>query len=138
MPKHNKTGRSKGGGRFVQLHEYIVRSYAWKRLSPLARCAWMEIGFIYNGSNNGKLAISARLLADRLDICPTSAAKAIRELINWGFLDCVRPSAFGRKKLAAEYRLTHLPCHATGDPPSKQFMRAGQASNVVSITKPAE
>ncbi len=138
MPKHNKTGRSKACGRFVQLHEYIARSYAWKRLSPVARCAWLEINFVYNGSNNGKLAISARLLADRLDICPTSAAKAIRDLINWGFLDCMKPSDFGRKKLAAEYRLTHLPCHVTGDPPSKRFMRSSEKSNVVPIARSAQ
>ncbi len=139
MPKkHNNTGRSKGDGRFVQLHEYIVRSYAWKRLSPLARCAWLEIGFIYNGSNNGRLGVSARFLADRLGTCPTSAAKAIRELMNWGFLDRVKASDFTRKKAAAEYRLTHLPCDVTGNLPSKRFMRISQMSNVVAIVRSAE
>ncbi|MFO1103041.1 MAG: hypothetical protein U1E20_09075 [Methylocystis sp.] len=137
MPRHNQTGRSKGNGRFVQLHEYITRSYAWRRLSPLAKVAWLEIGFIYNGSNNGRIAVSARKLAERLDVGPSAAARALRELITWGFLDCMKASSFSQKKRAAEYRLTHFACDVTGQQASKRFMKIG-AFDAVQVVRAAE
>jgi hypothetical protein len=123
MAKHNQTGRSKGGGRFVQLHEYIAHTYAWSRLAPLSKCAWLEINFVYNGTNNGRLGVSARNLAKRLDIGKSSATRAIKDLENWGFLVCVKRSDRLHHKVASEYRLTHLPCDVTREPPTKQFMR---------------
>jgi hypothetical protein len=137
VAKHNNTGRSKGSGRFVQLHEYIAKSYAWRRLPPLAKCAWLEINFIYNGSNNGTLAVSARRLAERLDVSPSAAAKSMRDLIKWGFLDRMKASSFSQKRLAAEYRLTHYSCDVTREPASKRFMRITE-TNVVQITRAAE
>ncbi|CAJ0890845.1 hypothetical protein AMST5_04084 [freshwater sediment metagenome] len=123
MAKTNRTGRSKGQGRYVMLHEYIERSYAWGRLSPLARCAWLAFGFAYNGGNNGRLIMSSRMLADRLGCSKSAAAEAINELLRWGFLDKTRASDFGKTKSASEYRLTHLPCNSTGAPASKRFLR---------------
>jgi hypothetical protein len=135
--KHNATGRSKGSGKYVQVHEYIMRCYAWKRLSPIARCAWLEINLIYNGSNNGRIGVSARQLAERLDVGKTAAANAIIDLMKWGFLDCVKASDFSRKKEASEYRLTHLPCDVAGEIASKRFLRIGKA-NVIPIARAAE
>jgi hypothetical protein len=137
MGKHNNTGRSKGGGRFVQLHEYVARSYAWRRLPPLAKVAWFEIGFIYNGSNNGKLAIPSRRLAEHLDVSPSAAAKAIRDLIKWGFVDHVKASSFSQKRLAAEYRLTHVRCDVTGQPASKRFLVFGKP-DLIPMARAAE
>jgi hypothetical protein len=137
MAKINKTGRSKGGGRYVQLHEYIARSYAWSRLPPLAKCAWLEIGFIYNGSNNGKLGVSSRALGEALGVTHPAAAKAIRDLIQWGFLEQRKSSSFSQKRLAAEYQLTHLRCDVTGEQPTKRFMKIGE-TNIVPIRSAAE
>ncbi|WP_363347920.1 helix-turn-helix domain-containing protein [Methylocystis echinoides] len=123
MARHNQTGRSKGFGRFVQFPEYIARSYAWSRLAPLAKVAWLEIGLIYNGSNNGCLGVSARVLAARLGVSKSSATRAINELVRWGFLDLMKRSDFGKKKSAAEYRLTHVDCNVTNERPSKRFMK---------------
>jgi hypothetical protein len=123
MARHDRSGRSKSHGRYVMLHEYIERSYAWGRLSPLARCAWLAFGFAYTGANNGRLQMSSRTLADRLGCGKSPAARAIAELCQWGFLDLVRASDFGQKKRAAEYRLTHLNCDVTGAIASKRFMR---------------
>lgn len=125
MPKHDRTGRSKGFGRYVRLPEYVARSYPWSRLSPLAKVAWLEIGFIYNGSNNGRLGVSIRLLASRLSSSKSSAHRALDELIRWGFLDVVTPSEFKHKKRAAEYKLTHVNCDSTGEVASKRFMKIG-------------
>ena len=123
MGKTNRTGRSKSHGRYVMLHEYIERSYAWGRLSPLARCAWLAFGFAYTGGNNGRLTMSSRALADRLGCGKSAAAGAIGELLRWGFLDMTKASDFGQKKTAAEYRLTHFPCDVTGGRATKRFMR---------------
>lgn len=130
--KHNRTGRSKCCGRFVQIHEYVMRSYAWRRLSPLGRCAWLEINLVYNGSNNGRLAVSARSLGERLDVGPSAAAKAIRDLVMWGFLDPMQASSFSQKRRAAEYRLTHLPCNVKSEPASKRFMKLGETKQRIS------
>jgi hypothetical protein len=124
MPKkHNNTGRSKNYGRYVALPEYIARSEAWCRLSPTAKVAWLEIGFIFYGANNGCIAVSSRLLAERMDVGPSTAARSIRELVKWGFLDLMKRSSFSQKKRAAEYRLTHLNCNVTGELASKRFLR---------------
>ena len=126
MGKHNTTGRSKSHGRYVQAYEYVMRSTGWMALSPMGRCAWLEINLIFFGNNNGRLAVSSRQLSESLGCGKTAAANAIRELINCGFLDLVTPSDFGRKKRAAEYRLTHLPCDATKAPASKRFLNHGK------------
>jgi hypothetical protein len=136
MAKHNQTGRSKSSGRFVQLHEYVARSYAWSRLSPIAKVAWLEICFIYTGNNNGRLSVSSRALGERLGVSKSSAARAIDHLLRWGFLDRVRASDFGQKKMSAEYRLTHLHCDVTGAAPSKRFMRVCE-TNITPIRKAA-
>lgn len=140
MSKYNRTGCSKRHhGRFVAVHEYMVRSYAWSRLSPLAKCAWVEIGFLYDGRNNGRIRISSRLLAERLDTGPSAAAKAIRDLMQWGFLDRVKASDFGKKKLCAEYRITTANCDVTGATASKRFLRIGGTDgNVISLAGAAE
>ena len=44
-------GRSKG--QFVCLRHDIMKSKAWRSLSPSARCLWTEIVFRFNGRNNG-------------------------------------------------------------------------------------
>lgn len=132
MPKkHNNTGRSTNHGRYVALPAYIARSEAWGRLSPTAKVAWLEIGFLYYGANNGCIGVSSRLLADRIGLTPSTAARAIRQLIKWGFLDLIKQSSFSQKKRAAEYRLTHLNCDVTGELASKRFLR----TTVVPVTE---
>jgi hypothetical protein len=43
-------------------------------------------GIRARGLNNGRIAMSARFLGDRLGLSHDSAAKAIRELVTFGFL----------------------------------------------------
>ncbi len=130
--KHNRTGRSKGDAKHVRLHEYMARTPAWRELSGNAVKAWLEINLVFNGANNGMLAVSARLLGERIGLSHTAAARAIRELENVGFLRCVKASSFSQKRLAAEYRLTHLPCNVTGASATKEYLRWGKTvGNVV-------
>jgi hypothetical protein len=65
---------------------YMLDSYAWHVLSPHARLAYLEVARLYNGSNNGRLAMSARRLASLLPCNKDTAARALRELEDVGSL----------------------------------------------------
>jgi hypothetical protein len=129
MAKHNQTGRSKSDPKHVRLYEHIERSEAWRNLSGTAVKAWLAIGLMHNGSNNGKIGVSSRELGDRIGASHVTAAKAILELVNAGFLRRTKSSSFGLKRLAAEYRLTHLRDDITGAPASKEFARTASNTN---------
>lgn len=123
--KRDKSGRSKRKlGPFVALERYLLASLAWRSLSPVARCALIELLMKYNGINNGRLAMSANNLANLLSISRATAGRALQQLIDVGFIETTRPSGFSCKlKIAAEYRVTFHRCDATGNLPMKQFMR---------------
>jgi hypothetical protein len=123
MAKHDRTGRAKNEPRHVRLYEYIAGHPSWRALSSNARSAWLEIGLICDGTNNGRLAVSTRALGARMGFSKNVAGLAIRELENAGFLKCVKASSFSQKKLAAEYRLTHLRCNVTGASPTHDYRR---------------
>ena len=123
MPKgHNVKGRSTTE-RFVALPHYMLRSAAWRSLSPVARSVFIELAAIYNGGNNGRLALSVRDAADRMGCSKTTAARAFGELTQTGFIDLCSRGHFDRKTPhAAEYRLTMHPCDRSSERASKRFM----------------
>lgn len=122
MPRrHNETGRSTTE-RFVSLPHYMLRTPAWRSLSPIARCLFVELALIYNGVNNGRLGMSARVAAERVGCSKNTAARALTELTLKGFIDRVARGHFDRKTPhAAEYRLTLYPCNRTSQLASKRF-----------------
>lgn len=124
MAKKNRTGRSSGTlGRFVGLPMYLLKTVAWKSLSPVARSAMIEVLQLYDGSNNGRLGMSGRRLANALGVSRGTGARALAQLCERGFLEVVTPSAFSMKsKRASEYRVTIHKCDASGKIPSKAFM----------------
>tara|TARA_R110000824_G_scaffold399843_1_gene606005 strand:- start:94124 stop:94552 length:429 start_codon:yes stop_codon:yes gene_type:complete len=110
---------------FIALEGYMLNSPAWRSLSLNARCAFLELLSIYNGRNNGRIALSARSLADRLPISRATAARAFNELESKGFIEAVRKCAFNIKSgqaRATEWRLTIHFCDVTNERPSKRFM----------------
>jgi len=68
----------------VQLPWYLIDSVAWRSLSFVARSAFIEVARLYNGSNNGRLGLAARTLADRLGCSKATAARALNELEETG------------------------------------------------------
>jgi hypothetical protein len=124
MPKgHNNTGRSKTE-RFVRLPHFMLRSLAWRSLSPVATTVYVELAFLYNGSNNGRLALSARAAAERAHCSKNTAARAFAELVGKGFIERRSSGHFDRKTPhAAEYRLTLHHCDRLGERASNCFMR---------------
>ncbi len=124
---HNKTGRSRRAlSPFIALERYIKASPAWQSLSLAARCTYLEFLDLYTGDNNGKLAMSAKMLAARLHLGRATAGRAISELEAKGFIEVVRQGSFSVKhgdRRATEWRLTRYPCNVTGETGSKAFMR---------------
>lgn len=124
MSRTNRKGRSADGGRFVQLHHFMLNSPAWRCLSAQDRAAYVAVAMTYNGANNGYLAVSVRQIAEHANINKDTAAKCLGRLQKLGFLELVTPGAFSRKvRHAAEWRLTFYKCDRTHALPSKAFLK---------------
>ncbi len=125
--KHDKTGRSKVKlTNFIALERYMTASPAWKTLSLPGRCAYLEVLDLYNGKNNGTIALSARGLSDRLGISRATAARALYDLTARGFIEPTRIGGFNIKtgvRRATEWRLTRYNCNRTGEVATQKYMR---------------
>lgn len=124
--RQDKRGRSKGQlSAFVALEHFLLECEAWQSLSLCARQAYVEIARIYSGTNNGKLALSARGLSERLKVSKATASRALKDLGERGFVEIAKHGGFNLKngnRRAAEWRLTRFKCDVTGQLPSKAFM----------------
>jgi DNA-binding transcriptional regulator YhcF (GntR family) len=127
MDKLNGKGRSKKRARFFPVLHHVTESFAWSQLSPISRAAYVEIGLLFNGSNNGKLGMSSRQLGGRLKVSQQTAWRAIAQLITFGFVERSRASSFSSKRRAAEYRLTHMTCDRTGELPTNAYEKITHA-----------
>jgi len=76
----DRTGRSKKAARHVRLHHWMMATPAWKRLNGNQRAIYVEMAARYNGSNNGRIHMSAREAAEAVNI---SKATAARDLTVW-------------------------------------------------------
>ncbi len=128
MPRtHDATGRRRGEARHVRLYHWMLASPAWQSLSPTARAAYIELKFLYNGVNNGRIGLSARRLGERIHVSKNTAARALQDLEERGFIERATPGAFHHKvRHATEWRLTEERCDVSGALPTKAFMRWGQ------------
>lgn len=119
---HNRTGRSRQKGQFVMLPHYLIDCAAWRSLSFPAISAFIQLARLYNGSNNGRLALAASTLAERLGCSKSTAARALNELEEKGFIGVQRMGTFRRRdRLATEYYLTHFRNDVNFEPPSRAF-----------------
>ncbi|MBG0802117.1 hypothetical protein IYW40_11595 [Methylocystis sp. H4A] len=131
--KHERRRRNYEG-RFVAVPLALIETDAWRGLSGTAAKAWVSVCALYAGSNNGFIAVSSRALGERIGCHYTTAAAALLELENAGFLRRVKASSFSQRRLAAEYRLTHRPNDVTGEGPTHEYKRPKLAAdNVVSL-----
>ena len=142
MGKGQRTNKKGRGGAaladFVALERYMLKGVAWRSLKPVARSAYVEIAFGYDGANNGRVQMAARTLADRLGMDKATAARAINELETKGFIEIAKRSSFDFKlKQCQEYRLTAFRCDVTGELPTKTFMRwTPEIQNTVAQVQP--
>lgn len=128
MPnKQNKRGRAKrrrDGPNFIQLYRYLLDSPAYVSLSLAARAALIEVERGYDGSNNGRIVLSERVLAKRMNCCRNTVRYALRELVEKGFIEPRTKGAFHVKfSRAAEWRLNDRHCDVTGKAQSQAFLK---------------
>lgn len=117
----------------VRLHHWLLNTAAYRSLSPPARALLVELMSIYNGTNNGRLALSVRDAGTACCVSKNTAARAFRELTDRGFIVQIKPSGFSVKsRLAAEWALTEFRNDVTGCMATKEFVRwASKIQNTV-------
>jgi hypothetical protein len=116
--------KRRGGPRFLQLHHELLRSHAWHMLTTHERCGYIELAQLYDGSNNGRLAMPARRLAGLIPCNKDTAGKILRSLEDAGLIEAVKVGHYAKKeeeRMASEYRLTHFRCDVTHELPSKRY-----------------
>jgi len=114
--------KRKGGKKHVQLYEFMMKSAAWEDLTPVERQLYVELKRVYDGRNNGRIALSCRDAGDRLQIGKSSAARAFEKLQSNGFIAVAKQGAFSVKlKVATEWRLTEYKCDVTGELPTREW-----------------
>lgn len=125
--KPNATGRNEHSKqKFVQIPDAILRSPAYRSLTPNARALLVELISIYNGYNNGLLWLSVDDAAARIGRSDHHAAHAaFKELIDVGFV-VVESEAYysikaGIGSRARCFRLTWLFDHKNKKPPSDDW-----------------
>lgn len=126
MAKADKSGRSKGEGRYVSLRHWLLDSAAWRSLSAGARAVYIMLSQRYAGpgSNNGQIPLSVREVVDELRVGKATAHGYFLELQERGFIEVVIRGTFTRKdRRATEWRLDEYPCDTSGELALKRFMR---------------
>jgi hypothetical protein len=114
--------KRRSAARFLQLHHRLLKSHAWHCLTPLQRCGYIELAQLYDGTNNGRLAMSSRRLAMVIPCHRNS--RILQELEDAGFIDTVKQGKYARAaeaRTASEYRLTDFRCDVTGEFPSRRY-----------------
>lgn len=120
--RHNATGRSTTGPRFVKLEHWMLKTPAWQALPPASRALYLELAQRYNGYNNGEISMSVREAARLLHIAKDTATKSFHELEEKGFIRRNVCGSFNWKmRHATTWILTE---HSFADRlPTKEFAR---------------
>jgi hypothetical protein len=118
----NRTGRSKGNGRFIALPYVVLNSSGYASTTPPARAVLIEIMRNFSGFNNGQIALSVRDAAKRCNISNDTAALAFTQLEDAGLIERVMKGSFKqRNRRASEYRILWLRCDVTGAMPRASY-----------------
>jgi hypothetical protein len=107
----------------VQLRWYLLDCAAWAALSLAAQAAYLQVARLYDGSNNGRLVLGVRTLAERLGHSKSAAARALNELEEKGFIGVQKVGLFRRKRISTEYFMTDHRNDVTLDLPTRAFLR---------------
>ena len=116
--------KRKGKSKFLMLEGFMMRSAAWRALTPNERAAYIELKWRYDGLNNGRIGLGCRELAAALHSSRDTAVRALAGLQEKGFTFKAKASGFSVKtRTATEWRLTEYNCNVTGELATKDFMR---------------
>lgn len=103
----NATGRSKGDGQYLPIPYSMARHDAFRSMSGAALKVWIELRTRFNGYNNGRVSLSLGEAAELLGMGKTTAQRAMKELIEKGFVKLRTPGQWWGRK-ATEYVLTDV------------------------------
>ncbi len=122
MSNRNKR---KGRAKFILLEGYVLRTEAWRSLTPADRSLYLALKWKYDGLNNGRIGLGCREAAELMGVSSKDTAnRSFDNLQDRGFIRLSKPSGFMTKnRAAAEWRLTEYPCDVTGELPTKEFTR---------------
>lgn len=132
MSKTNAKGRSSGEPKHVRLYDWFTRCEAWRSLDVYARCLYVEFKARYSGANNGDIAFSGTEMEKALNCSNRPADRALRDLIDRGFVKVSRRGTFDWKSngengaRSTTYILTEYGIDwpmRSAMPPTKDFMR---------------
>ena len=128
MSKTLPNGRSKTDGKHVREYEWMLRSAAYRSLSCYARCLLTEMKRLYDGRNNGDLHMSVRHAAALLSCHRDTAAKALHDLEDRGF---IHPRTRGSFKWKVRHATTWIltEYEFNGRLAAKEFMKWRPAEN---------
>jgi hypothetical protein len=105
----------------------MLKTDAWTALSAPARAVYIQIGFRYDGFNNGRIAFSVRDAASECGLAKDTANRAFKDLVDLGFIEETRHGGLSRKtRIASEWRMTAFKCDLTGAFKSVLFMQRGE------------
>lgn len=120
------------------LPKWVVRSPAWRALSPNARAVYLELRERFNGHNNGMIGLGVREAAEATNMHKNTANRAISELESAGFIEPTTKGAFRQNgRRATEWLLTELPDDRTGHAALKTFMSRKNISPPTGTVSPA-
>lgn len=107
--KRKNFGR--GGERFVQIADWLMKTEAWETMPPGPRALYLELKRHFDGRNNGEIFLSHRDAASALNINRETAGRYFHELEERGFIaetngHHLGPAGIGQ---ATRYRLTEMP-----------------------------
>jgi hypothetical protein len=115
---------------FVAIPHFLLESPAWLALSPIASKVFVGVLALYDGRNNGFIAMSAAETAAELySYSKGTAWLALSELEERGFLEPAARVYKGGGPVI-DWRITFLRCDRTRRPPSNAFTQRGRAKRI--------
>jgi hypothetical protein len=89
---------SSGEPRHVRLYEWLLRCPAWRSLDVYERQLYVEFKARYTGVNNGNIGFSGEEMAEALNCSNRPADRALRTLIERGFVKIAKKGHFDWKR----------------------------------------
>ena len=94
-------------GRHIRLYHTITGCEAWRHLSGNAIKVLISLARFNDGESNGRILFGERTGAAETGLSRNTVRRALKELIDKGFIAVTKPGAFNRNGLqAATFRLT--------------------------------
>lgn len=111
---------------WTKLVRTMMQTDAWRALPSVAQALYPWLKFEWRGpnvNNNGRIMLSVRQAADRLNVTPETARKAFHALQAKGFLVVVTKASLGceGEAKATEYEITELPLRYAEKPVGRRL-----------------